>query len=245
MENNQSVSVSERVWSVAEQAGAERRQKFDKVMNRLFGLPEAAGKLAEIGGERVKAKAEELKQKAIDLKERTDQKITETKDKWTERFESARDNLLSRVEAFKTKVSDKATELENRAIKAGIETGLKIEDKIVAALELPAVISESVAGKLDEKIVSQENKLDTEMARQFAAEHRLDEKQRKALEKLLEKQRLQKEKLEGKHEGKLERKVDSLEGTENRKVESEKNALLIRAAVEKRRVFKGLADKIK
>ena len=242
MENNQS-SVSEKVWSVAEQAGAERRQRLDKTISRIFGLPEAAGKLAEIGGEKVKAKAEELKQKAIDLKESTELKITETKTKWTERFESARDNLFSRIEALKTKAIDKAAELKNRAIKAGLESGLKIEDKIVKVLEIPAVLTEGVAGGFEKKAEGVEESKDKAMAKRFALENGLSEAQAAALEKLLARQEKQETAVKENTE-KVREKYDSkIEAARARSLELKTEASKKRESLEKGRVFKKLLEK--
>lgn len=243
MENNQ--SVGKEVWSLAEKAGAERRQKIDRVINRIFGLPEAVGKLAEIGGEKAKAKAEELKEKAIDLKERTDLKVAETKEKWTNRFESARDNLFSRIEAFKNKVTDKAVELKNRAVKAGLESGLKIEDKIVKILETPAVLRESKAGEYDKKAESAEESKEKALVKQFSLENGLSEVQAAALEKFMARQEKQKTEVKENTE-KVRVKFDiQIEAARTKSQELRSEASKKRESLEKGRVFKKLLENFK
>lgn len=243
MENN-SQGIGERVWSVAEQAGAERRKKIDTTINRVLGLPEAAGKLVEIGSEAVKAKATEIKDKAVDLKERTEKKIIETKDKLVDRYESARDSLISRVEAFKKKASDKATELKNRAVRAGITAGLGIEDRIVKILELPAGLKEKKAGKFDTEASSAEKTKRETMVQQIAELNGLNEAQQEALRAFLASQREEKESLIEEHSN-VRAEIDkSIEVAKAKSSELKTSATETRNKVESKRVFKGLLAKI-
>jgi hypothetical protein len=242
MENS---SVGERVWNAAEQAGAERRKKIDTTINRVLGLPEAAAKLTEIGSEAVKAKAEEIKNKAIDLKERTELKITETKEKLVNRYETAKDNLFSRVEAFKEKVKNKATELKNRAVKAGLETGLKIEDKIVAICELPADLKEAMAGRLSKKAESAEATKSETLAQQFAEKNELNATQLAALKEFLQSQLEQTQMVEAEHEEVRKTMDKTIESAKGKALEHRQGAEKVRSAVEKRRVFKGLLEGVK
>lgn len=188
-EVKQPSSISERVWNAAELKGTERRAKFQKTMNRIFGLPEAALELTKIGGEMVKAKVEEIKDKAIALKERTETKVRETREKLVNRYESARDNLVSRIETFRNKVKDKAIELKNRAVKAGIKEGSNIVEKISQILELPADIKEARVGKMAEKVADREKTKEQTMAEHFAEKNELNEDMKNQLEELLRKQR--------------------------------------------------------
>lgn len=241
MENN---TVGERVWSAAEAAGAERRKKIDTTINRVLGLPEAAGKLMEIGSEAVKAKAGEIKDKAIDLKDRTETKITETKDKLVERYESARDNLFARVEAFKKSTIAKATELKNRAVMGGLEIGLKIEDRIVKICEFPAVIQESQAQKHEGKAGSLESEKTKTLAAQFAEKNGLAEEQRLALEAFMAEQIAQKEMMEQEH-GDVKADLESqAEAARARSQELKDGADKLRTAIDKKRIFRGLLARI-
>lgn len=255
-EVKQPSSISERVWNVAEQKGAERRAKFQKTMNRIFGLPEAAMELTKIGGEMVKAKVEEIKDKAVDLKERTETKVTETRDKLVNRYESTRDNLISRVEAFKNKAKDKATELKNRAIKAGVKAGYNIEEKISQILELPADIKEAKAGKMAEKVADKEKAKDDIEWNQLVKTIGLNENQRVQLEQLMKKQKqeldslrekqdMAKGKQEEEHSKAFEKIDKEIAAANEKKDKLQIEATSMREKVEKRRVFKALFEKIK
>ena len=232
------------MWSVAEQAGAERRAKFEKTMNRIFGLPEAAQELAKIGGEKVQAKAEEIKGKAIDLKERTEQKATEIKDRWVSRFERTRDNLLARAEDLKDKTVAKAIDLRDRAIKAGIETGLSIENKIVAICEIPAKIYETRAAGREMKVAKGEEKLESVKARQFAEQNGLSEEQTRALEALLAKHAMETIALQESHGLEKEELEGKITKAQEKAVELRGKSAEIRENVDKRRIFKNLIGKL-
>lgn len=240
-ENNQS-SIGAEVWKAAEAGGEIRRRKFETTINRVFGLPEAAGKLVEIGSDAVKAKATEIKDKAVDLKERTELKITETKDKMVERYETTRDNLISRVEAFKKRAGDKATELKNRAIKAGLETGLKIEDKIVAICELPANLQEVIAEKYEEKAVGLEGKMEATVAKQFAVENGLSEAQQRALETMLAKHNRQNESVAKKHGAENEKLSVKIEAAKKWSEKNTKGAIEKKGTVDKMKIFGKLLE---
>lgn len=255
-EVKQPSSISERVWNAAEQKGAERRAKFQKTMNRIFGLPEAAVELTKIGGEMVKTKVEEIKDKAIALKERTETKVRETRERLVGRYESTRDNLVSRIEAFRNKVKDKAIELKNRAVKAGIKAGYNIEEKISKILELPAEIKEARAGKLAEKVSGREKTKEQTMAELFAEKNGLNEdmknqlehllmKQREELQEMLESQNKVKGMQEEEHKGVVEKMDKGITAGKEKITKLQTEATLVREKVEKRKVFKGMLEKIK
>jgi len=220
------------------------KEKIETTINRVLGLPEAAGKLAEIGTDAAKAKAGEIKQKATDLKERTELKIAETKDRLASRYEMARDSLFARAESLKNTTIAKAVELKNRAIKAGLEVGLNIEDKIAKAFEFPAVIKEAMAGKFSEKAKGAEKTRQATLAEQFSQMNGLAEEQRLALEAFLAEQLLQKETITQEHSDVRENLEEQVESARSRSQELKSDALKLRDAVEKRRVFKGLIARI-
>lgn len=255
-EVKQPSGISERVWNAAELKGAERRDKFQKTMNRIFGLPEAALEFTKIGGEMVKAKVEEIKDKAVALKERTETKVRETREKLVNRYESTRDNLVSRIEAFRNKVKDKAIELKNRAVKAGIKAGYNIEEKISKILELPAEIKEARAGKMAEKVSGREKTKEQTMAELFAEKNGLNEdmknqlehllmKQREELQEMLESQNKVKGMQEEEHKGVVEKMDKGINAGKEKITKLQTEATLVREKVEKRKVFKGMLEKIK
>jgi HPt (histidine-containing phosphotransfer) domain-containing protein len=215
----ESRSVGERVWNVAETAGSERRQKIDTTINRVLGLPEAAGALAKIGTEAVKAKAGEIKDKAIDLKERTQEKIAEIQERLVDRYESARDGLISRVEDFRNKITNKVNLLKGRAVNAGIEAGYKIEERIAKVFVLPAEIKETKAGKFEAVAVGAEKTKEETEAQHFAEMNGLSEVQQKALEEFLANQASQKEMLEKTHEDVRAEMTKSIEAAKAKSLE--------------------------
>lgn len=238
-------SVSERVWSVAEKAGADRRARFEKTMNRIFGLPEAVGELAKIGGENIRSKVDEIKQKAIDLKERTEERIVEVGERMVDRIEAVKDNFVSRVETFKKKISDKVAELKKRAIEAGIKTGLDIEERIVKILELPSGLEESRAKRIGEKVVRREKTIEETKAEQFAEMNGLNESQKEALVLFLESQRENKEMLEEEHKKTQEEMGRDIPVWKEKKIKLEIGALARREKIERGRIFKKLINNTK
>jgi hypothetical protein len=246
MENNQpsGVSVGERVWGAAEAAGAERRKRIDTTINRVLGLPEAAKKLVEIGSDDAKAKAREIEQRAIDLKDRTGAKITETADKLVKRYESTRDNVKERVSTFVKETTAKAVDLGKRAQKAGLETGLKIEDRIVKICEFPAVIREAMAKKQEGKAGSLEKQRAETLAAQFAEKNGLAEEQRLALEEFMAEQLAQKEMMAQEHKEVETDLKGQVEAARARSQELKSGADTLRAKIEKKRFIKGLLARI-
>jgi len=205
-----------------------------------LGLPEAAGKLVEIGTDAAKAKAGEIKQKAIDLKERTELKITETKDRLVSRYEMARDNLFARAESLKNTTIAKAVELKNRAIRTGLETGLKIEDNLAKTFEFPAVIKEAMAGKFSEKAEGVEKTKQATLADQFAEINGLSEMQKQALEDFLAGQLAEKEMINEEHENIRIKLDEQIEAAKGRSQELKAGAVKLREAIDKKRIFRGL-----
>lgn len=222
-------SAMERITAVAEQKGAERRQRILARFDRLLGAPEAAGEAMKIAGETVD-----------DLKKRAEKRLTETARSLEERVDNAWARFTNRVTETKDKAVNKARELKDRAVKSGLSAGTWVEDKIVAVCEIPAGIMESMAAGKQAAAASGEEEYDRKIVEQMAAVAGLNAEQQTVLQALLAKQRADKQKLESKQAKGRERLQNRIDDARGKATELKAGAANQRAGVEKRRIFKGL-----
>lgn len=223
----------ERITTAAETAGAPRTEKVIQMLNRVLGAPEAAGEAMKIAGENI-----------TDFKDRTEKRMVEAAMNLAEKADEAWSWFTGRVTDGKNKAVAKATELKNKAVKAGIEAGFGVEEKVIKIFELPAVLMEAVSGGFEAKAAGTAGELARVAIDQQASEMGLTETQKAQLEEFMRKQLGAREAVSAKHEavaGKLQGKI---EGAKAKASEMKAGAANVRASVEKRRIFKGLFAKI-
>lgn len=195
MENNQG-SVSERVWNAAEQAGAERRQKIEKTINRVLGLPEAAKKLGEIGFNKVDSEVN-------GFCDRLGAEVDRAAKNLAESAEAAADDFSNKIEADYDRFTRRAEDLTERGLKFGIGKLAGLESRIRGIFEKPAIRKEARAGKLESEATGVDSAREKTIEEQVAERTDLTEQQRVEWKALLERQQQERKELLGEQKEEL------------------------------------------
>ncbi|MEK7064561.1 MAG: hypothetical protein AAB973_03065 [Patescibacteria group bacterium] len=226
-------SAMERITAAADIAGAPRAERVMQILGRVLGAREAAGMAVTIAGENARA-----------LQERAANALNEAAHSLEDATTDAIDQFTGWVTKTKDKGVAKAKDWGARALKFGLTKATWVEDRVVQICNIPANLTEKVAGGFETKAAETAGELARVAAEQAAQELGLDAAQAEKLRLIMERQRVAREKLSVKHEAVADKIQGKIERAKSKASELKADAANKRAGVEKQRVFKGLLARV-
>lgn len=223
----------ERITAAADVAGAPRAEKVMQILGRILGAPEAAGMAITIAGENVR-----------ELQLRTADRLNESAHWLEDQLGGEIDRLGQQMTDLKDKGVNKAKDLGLRAVKMGLTAFTRVEDKVVAVCQTPAVLLEKVAGGYEKKAAVTAGELAQKAVEQGVREMNLNAEQAAILARILAAQAAERGEVSAKHERVAEKIQGKIESAKGKAVELKTDAGNIRGKVEGWRIFKGLLAKV-
>lgn len=147
------------VGEIAERAGEKRkeeikeavdktfggiRDRMDKFMTKMLGMPEA-----------FKGSAQVIETSVVETYVRTSERVVEAFDNFTDRVTEATNNFIEGVNRKREEFTNKAQELGKKTLKLGLTPITNLADKVKEVYwSVPESINKAKAGRVEEEISS-------------------------------------------------------------------------------------------